>query len=185
MFAGEHGDMASLNESDSTVTERRPWEFDLEGVRPGDPGPSGSYAEARAEAPATIEPVTEEVPVVTRHQEPAGVDAGVAPDDLTVASDRAFERVLGEPTAVAPIVMSSPGGTPSGTGNPSESHEGGTPDLPAAPTSPASGVPTGDAEAPVPARARPTGTSRLGRARRNGLRPGRRRAKRPEEGTAA
>jgi phosphatidate cytidylyltransferase len=173
MFGGEHEDLGSLNETDSAAVERRPWEFDLAGVRPGDPGPGDpGPAEPPAGrgpedgAPPAIDPVTAEVPAVGRVSEPGVVSQVAPPDEPTVASERAFGRVLGEPTAMVPAVAAAGSGQT----------EPGAPSTPG--LDPADEVPTTDA---APARARPTGTTRLGRARRNGLRPGRLRAKRPED----
>lgn len=190
MFGGEHAGLGSLDESDRGATERRPWEFDLADVRAGDPGPAvAGPSEPVGEAPAATAPITEEVPVVRHESEPtfagsasSGGPAGSAvsgrptdsvaePDELTAASDHAFERHLGEPTAVARVVAAADT-RPFGSDEPVVS-----PELPAV------DQPAAAAEAIVPARARPTGTSRLGRARRNGLRPGRLRAKRPDDVT--
>jgi CDP-diglyceride synthetase len=195
MFGGDHAELGSLDETGGAAAERRPWEFDLAGVRPGDPGPAQPTASS-SPADGDGEPVTEEVPVVRRESEPAApaalepsVPAAapapavpsvplVAPtpsvpavaegpdlDAETAASDRAFER-MGEPTAVAPVVAAAAAGSEALT-------SGGSPDA-------AADRATDRPEDEVPARARPSGTTRLARARRNGLRP-RMRAKRPED----
>ncbi len=171
MFGGEHADLGSLDESDRGAAERRPWEFDLADVRAGDPGPSDAGpigGEGEASQPSG--PITEEVPAVSPRPEPAVAISAAEPDELTAASNRAFERHLDEPTAIAPVVAAASG---------TDRRDPAVPVM--EPASPTVDEASADAVAGVPARARPTGTSRLGRARRNGLRPGRMRAKRPED----
>ncbi len=172
MFAGEHVGMGSLDESDDRAAERRPWEFDLAGVRPGDPGPSDRADDGPSggDDDGGREPITQEVPVVSREPEPSGSHEGPVPDAETAASDRAFERALGEPTVAAPAVAAAAAAGP----RPDPSGSGTRPDGVAAEAT--DGLPGEE----VPSRARPTGTTRLGRARRNGLLP-RMRAKRPED----
>ncbi|MBV8463805.1 MAG: phosphatidate cytidylyltransferase [Acidimicrobiales bacterium] len=181
MFGGDHAELGSLDESDRSAAERRPWEFDLDRVRPGDPGPSAH------------EPITEEVPAVRAEGVSAAAAAAAEPDTLepdaeTRASDAAFERVMGEPTSVAPVVPAAPV-VPVAPVVPA------APVVPVVPVVAAAAAEGPSSERPVvaslgddvpsagvgeeaPARARPAGTTRLGRARRNGLRM---RAKRPED----
>jgi CDP-diglyceride synthetase len=195
MFGGEHADLGSLDESDRGAAERRPWEFDLADVRAGDPGPGEPEpAGGEGEAPLPATPITEEVPAIGHERQPtvavsaaepaqpvevakqAELGEPIEPDELTVASNRAFERHLDEPTAVAPVVATA------AAVSAVSAVDRGDPDARTGePALPIVDPPTPDAAASVPARARPTGTSRLGRARRNGLRPGRMRAKRPED----
>ena len=52
MFSDERASLGALDETDDTDEERRPWEFDLDSVRPGQP------------SPASADPITEPVPVV-------------------------------------------------------------------------------------------------------------------------
>jgi CDP-diglyceride synthetase len=133
--------LGSLDESDRTDIERRPWEFDL------DPGPVGSPS-PRRESPTggtgITDPITEEVEVVG----PIG--------------SAATGGVLGLGGHDPDLAGSEPAGV-SGFDAPSGE------------------VPPAEEELFGGEKPRPTGSARVGRARRAGLRPARLRAKRPDE----
>ena len=57
MFSDERTALGALDETRDTDQERRPWEFDLDSVRPGQPGPG-------ATSTPTPDPITEPVEVV-------------------------------------------------------------------------------------------------------------------------
>jgi CDP-diglyceride synthetase len=136
MLGGDEDQVAlgSLDETDRTDIERRPWEFDL------DPGP-------RREPPTggigSREPITEEVEVVSPIL------------GVTVSGVLGLEG--DEPDLAGSISGVSGVDAPPGEGPPGEDELFG-------------------GEKP-----RPTGSARVGRARRAGLRPARMRAKRPDE----
>ena len=64
MFSDDRTALGALDETRATDQERRPWEFDLDSVRPGQPGPGAS-----ASAAVSSDPITEPVEIVT-HAEP-------------------------------------------------------------------------------------------------------------------
>ena len=69
MFGTDQVALGSLDESDRTNVERRPWEFDLDPVRPGSPSPSRRVSpepglDANEGTPA--DPITEETEVISR-----------------------------------------------------------------------------------------------------------------------
>ncbi len=69
MFGTDQVALGSLDESDRTNVERRPWEFDLDSVRPGSPSPSRRVSpepglDANEGTPA--DPITEETEVISR-----------------------------------------------------------------------------------------------------------------------
>jgi CDP-diglyceride synthetase len=140
MFGDEEVALGSLDETDRTDADRRPWEFDLPSS--GAPAvPTGARASAAA-APTHDPDVTNEVPVIGSY---AGRHVADGP---SVADD---ETLLGTaPAASAPV---PPAGTP----------EDEPDDLPGL------------------QRSRPTGTTRVGRVRRGGLRADRVKAKRPDD----
>ncbi len=148
MFGDDQVALGSLDETDASDVDRRPWEFDL------DPSPSGSVAaQAPAQehvfepAPVTIPPITEPVAVVSSH-----TGAGPAADGTA-----------------------APGGTGPEPVPPAH-HEAAAAD--------GSDVLSTTEVAAAASAARPTGSPRVGRARRAGLLPSRLRAKRPEEADA-
>jgi len=156
MFGGDHVPLGSLDETDATDTERRPWEFDLE----SDEGVS------------TIAPITE--PVEAVGPEPAG-GGGERGDGVSV-----------EPGTHAPTFDPGDTGIGAVAGAGVEAVVSGTADhssLGAAEPVGAGNEPADD-QLTDTERARPTGSARQGRARRAGLLPGRLRAKRPEDSDA-
>jgi CDP-diglyceride synthetase len=167
--------LGSLDESDRSDAERRPWEFDLES---SPPLPSGSRAPAPEPGEAvihesTIAPITEPVEVVS----PLSGDRG---DFSDVGGDAPSEELFASRSSVGTedVVASTtdpvrnaadPPGDDRGALDPTETPHLATEDLPV------------DEALFVTERARPTGSARMGRARRNGLLPARMRAKRPDD----
>ncbi len=151
MFGDDQVALGSLDETDATDVDKRPWEFDL------DPSPSGAVAaqplteeHVSGPAPVTIPPITEPVAVVSSH-------AGSAPGVGATGSNGATGDTSSEP-------------------GPSPAHHD------VAPTDGSDARSTGEVAAAAAATtARPTGSPRVGRARRAGLLPSRLRAKRPED----
>jgi CDP-diglyceride synthetase len=145
MFSDERASLGALDETDATDEQRRPWEFDLDSVRPGQPGPSAA------------DPITEPVPVVGSAPE-AGRPAG-RPDAVDDEPAYTGDATMAVPSAAAAAAARSVEVT-GATG----------PDAVAGADA--------DADADV---VRPTGTPRVGRARRSGLLPARLKAKRPDD----
>ena len=194
MFGDDEVALGSLDESEGFDVVRRPWEFDLESSPPLPTGTGRRSLGDADEPPATtIEPITEPVAVVgplaggpgapgqagTPGDLPlAGAEAGgevlfasrrtidretVSPEDLT--SETTAEK-WGEAPAAAAAAAAGAGSAAGGE--------------PVAPTG--ADRPLGqDEEFFDSPPARPTGTARVGRARRNGLLPARLRAKRPDD----
>jgi CDP-diglyceride synthetase len=160
MFSDERASLGALDETDSTDEERRPWEFDLDSVKPGQPGPSSTAS--------TTDPITEPVPAVTRADEPK---ERLFEHTATVRQEPAF---TGEATMavsaseVAAAATSRPADAVA-TGPAEDEHVTGS-----AAQAPADVTPADDA-------VRPSGTARVGRARRSGLLPARLKAKRPDD----
>jgi CDP-diglyceride synthetase len=166
MFGDDAVALGSLDESDSTDADRRPWEFDLDAsphtvppVRPPD---------GEGEADAHI---TEPVPVVSARAEDD--------PDLAALTDGPEESLFGSPAArpadgSAAASVAAAAGATAGSGPGETAAVGPTDDRP---------EPTGGHEEEFyPAEAGlPTGSARVGRARRNGLLPARMRAKRPDD----
>jgi len=172
MFGEEALPLGSLDESDSTDVERRPWEFDLDSAPPmtsvsehrpaedgDDVGTHGSGA-----------PITEPVEVV-------GLAAAA---DLSDGGGAApSEELFASRSAIGPEASVS-AGTFDGGGNGAEGSEGDDSRLEAGePAMPATGDVPADEELYQTERARPTGSTRAHRARRSGLLATRMRAKRP------
>jgi CDP-diglyceride synthetase len=168
MFGDDAVALGSLDETDSTDAERRPWEFDLESPPSvGTASVSGVHDGGDPES-GTIAPITEPVAIV-----PPASDEG--------------DRDRGLPSAWAHDADS---GTPAG-GIGSGSLFGltaagalgddGPQTRPLEPTPLGVGDDAADEELFESVKPRPTGTARIGRARRNGLLPSRMRAKRPDD----
>ena len=186
MFSDERASLGALDESGGDDETLRPWEFDLDSVRPGQPGPG-----------AAADPITEPVPVVTPEDGPAR-GARRSHRGPAAATTEAVEspRPRGPGTPVPPRTPAVDLGVLgrrhrrcgdrrriSGADGTDGGHRGG-----------------GDVErGPRPRRrrgcrqrppdeddeaGRPSGTPRVGRARRSGLLPARLTAKRPDEDVA-
>ncbi len=167
MFAGEEDEVAlgSLDETDSTDADRRPWEFDLE----SSPYPTGPVQRVSAavddpSAP-TVDPITEPTEAVGATVAP-GAKAGADPPAGPVEDHDEAESP--EPTTAIPhaavAALAADRATVDRSGPTSTSdHE------------------DPDDEELVADKPVPTGSTRLGRARRAGLLPARLRAKRPED----
>ena len=169
--------LGSLDETDRTDVERRPWEFDL------DPSESGQshLAAGSAAVAMTGDPITEPVDVVR--------DPDPSPDpDEASGSRRAAVLPTGhraEGPSAGPAPASSPPIAAAATGAAAVAagaRESG-PDTagPAAPGLFPDEAGVTDEELLADDRPLPTGAARMGRARRSGLLPARLRAKRPED----
>ena len=161
MFADDEVALGSLDETDDTAPERRPWEFDLDSPPPTGPVRKVTAVGA-AEATDTEDPITEPTEVVT--PTPAPKDRPSASTALPVDPEEDPEPTTVVPTVVAPVaaVAAASIRSPAEPPAPLISDDGDDAEL--------------FAEKPLP-----TGSSRLGRARRAGLLPARMRAKRPED----
>jgi CDP-diglyceride synthetase len=175
MFAGDQVALGSLDESDRTDLDRRPWEFDLD---PTTAGTTSPRRESRALDP-TADPITEEVEVVAgpgNHDR--GEDAGWAQEtpDYSTPSPSPSAGVASAGVAGATAAFGGFGAA--GEHGTTDEGPGLGADDPG--TVGTAGLPE-DEELFGGGTPRPTGTARLGRARRNGLRPARMRAKRPDD----
>ena len=161
MFGDEQTSLGALDESGEDAAVSRPWEFDLDSVRPGQPGPGAS----------THDPITEPVEIVRPS------DAHDVPPDPVVPEVHAAG--VGESTSVysvAEIAADAPGGAPDSGDAP----DGDVPAVAAATAVTAEDLVEGSGDDLADADAgRPSGTPRVGRARRSGLLPARLTAKRP------
>ena len=161
MFADDEVALGSLDETDDSEADRRPWEFDLDSSSPQPTGSVRNVVAQPATPPSADDPITEPTEMVA----PAsGRTSGPGPAEDP--SPRTHEpEAAPEPTTVAPAVVAS-----------AVAGGGGEPPRPA-PSSPDDhGAVEPPAEKPLP-----TGSTRLGRTRRAGLLPARLRAKRPED----
>lgn len=173
MFGDDDVALGSLDETDSTDAQRRPWEFDLDSPSPAAAASGRLLADTSGDpdpGSATIAPITEPVAIV-----PGASDEERLGRDDSVAA-RAVE---GEP-ADAGLSWASSGseaGAALGVGAILDDKA-----LPGAPEPDLFGAAGGppDEELLETVKARPTGSARVGRARRNGLLPARMRAKRPD-----
>ncbi len=134
VLGGDHETLGSLDETDDTRTERRPWEFSLD---------EGS-------APRPV------VPTATTASDPL--------EPTVAASGQTGEARHVDETGVLPTVAAASVPPHDGSEAPG-AHD----------------APLEEGDLPGQTAARPTGTQRPGRMRRNGLRPGRLRAKRPSD----
>ncbi len=164
MFAGDEDEVAlgSLDETDSTDADRRPWEFDLK----ASPHPTGPVRRVSAAvddpSAATADPITEPTEVVAP---PAGTRTGA---EAEPPARDAGEEETSEPTIAVPsAAVAALAADRTGAGR-------------AAATTPPDHEAPGDEEQ-LADKPLPTGSARLGRARRGGLLPARLRAKRPED----
>ncbi|MGA2837712.1 MAG: phosphatidate cytidylyltransferase [Acidimicrobiales bacterium] len=152
MFSDDRTSLGALDETDGADEERRPWEFDLDSVRPGQPGPGAS---------TTSDPITEPVDVVR-----AGGEHGGEREPEPSAPSSPDRVYTGDATAA--IFVGDAGGAAPGGPRAAGAEGGESPDE------------RGDA-LDVDEPAGPSGTPRIGRARRSGLLPTRLKAKRPDD----
>jgi CDP-diglyceride synthetase len=161
MLAGDQVALGSLDETDDSDVERRPWEFNLDAVKPGAPSPH------RGDGPVAGDPITE-------------------PVDVVAAAPEGYQTPVDESV---PVEQSRPSGARFGAGGPGPGEEAEAPTAwdeqrsgpgRVDPVPAATDAESTDEEQVPDEKLRPTGSARLGRARRNGLRP-RMRAKRPAE----
>ena len=178
MFGDDDVALGSLDETDSTDAERRPWEFDLDSPSPAVAGSGRLLADPSGDldpGSATIAPITEPVPIV-----PGPSDEGRVGREDSVGA-RAVE---GEPAEAGPSWARSGAEAGAALGLGAIFEDKG----PTGPAEPdlfgADGSPP-DEELFETVKVRPTGSARVGRARRNGLLPARMRAKRPDDVDAA
>ncbi len=150
IFGGEHATFGSLDESDTSTIEKRPWEFSFD--------PAGTET--------TVNPITDPVDVV-RPEAPApaspAASAGGSGGDPGHEPSAGVAGVAGAAGAAAEVA--------------GVAVDGGTDETSA-------DAPGTDEELFDTGKPKPTGTTRTGRSRRNGLRPGRLRAKKPAEADA-
>ena len=161
VFGEEEVAIGSLDETDRTDVERRPWEFDLDlaGRRPA----------VRADT-SPVDPITEPVEWSVARPSPAPGDRGQGgPGDRRRVGVR---RRGGRARRPGPLGAAERG--PSGAAAPG----GGT----RRPFFPTRRQLRSTRSCSRRTRPSPTGSARMGRARRSGLLPARLRAKRPEEG---
>ncbi|MGA3145851.1 MAG: phosphatidate cytidylyltransferase [Acidimicrobiales bacterium] len=207
MFGDDNVALGSLDETDSTDVDRRPWEFDLDSVRPGAASPSrpsDGFDREGDDAP-TIAPITEPTEVVAPLTGDAGPgltgdagpgltgDAGPGRGDGegstggTLPTDTPLpgsvddaHRTGASAGAVAAAGAAAGAAGEMGPGTTASGSAGaGTGGVEGDPV-----VPVGhaaDEELSATDKPRPTGGTRAGRARRTGLLPARMRAKRPED----
>jgi CDP-diglyceride synthetase len=162
MYAADDDEVAlgSLDETDRTDADRRPWEFDLESS-PHPSGPVKRVSAATDDPASTSDPITEPTAVVTPTSAPQA-RAGEEPP-VDAGHGKAPEPTTAIPSAaVAALAAERAGGDRPGSATPT-AHDG-----------------PGDDE-PFADKPLPTGSARLGRARRAGLLPARLRAKRPTD----
>ncbi len=178
MFGDDKVALGSLDETHSTDLDRRPWEFDLDSVRPGAPSPVRSSEVAHRDDPAaqTIAPITEPTEVVRPLAAEADVEGGRSDSSSGPrfpADDLLSGSGVGGVGAGA-VAAAGAGATAGGLAGEDRGAGGDRgPDDPF-------GRGDGEDLAGTP-KPRPTGATRVGRARRNGLLPARMRAKRPED----
>jgi CDP-diglyceride synthetase len=156
MFGGDHVPLGSLDETDASDAERRPWEFDLE----SDEGVS------------TIAPITEPVEAVV--SEPAG-GGGEQGDRASVEPGTHAPTFDPGDTGIVAVAGAGAGAVVAGSAD--DSGHGVIEPV-------AAGNDLVDDELFETEKPKPTGSARQGRARRTGLLPGRLRAKRPEDSDA-
>ncbi len=197
MFGDDREALGSLDETEGSDPDRRPWEFDLDSVRPGAASPVRHSAGAdEADDGITIAPITEPTAVVS--SEPEGPGPGVAAFGAGVAAAGIVEpehpRSFGDPgTEPGREAAASPfaGGSGIGpvTAGPVAAAAGSSAGAGLAepprgfldePRSPTPGLADDDDLKEI-GRARPSGTAGAARARRTGLLPSRLRAKRPDD----
>jgi CDP-diglyceride synthetase len=152
MFSDHRIALGALDETRATDQERRPWEFDLDSVRAGQPGPGAKSTPAQPS-----DPITEPVDIVGAAEPRADRKGPLAPRPIST----------GDATSVLL-----------------------TADVAAAAATAAIGKTASDASLSEVAEniddtaeglARPSGSPRVGRARRSGLLPARLKAKRPDD----
>jgi CDP-diglyceride synthetase len=160
MFSDDQASLGALDESGEDAEVSRPWEFDLESVRPGQPGPGAS----------SHDPITEPVEIV-RSSDDGDVPTGGGVPQVSDAD-------VGESTSVysaAEVAVEAPAGAPGIGGEPS----GDSPVVAAGAAVAADADAVAGADLAEEDAGRPSGTPRVGRARRSGLLPARLTAKRP------
>jgi CDP-diglyceride synthetase len=173
MFADDEVALGSLDESDSTDAARRPWEFNLDATSPNPTGPVRRVTaevadEAAGGSASAADPITEPTEVVApasgpRERPPAGSPTQ-DPDT----------REGAEPTTtISTAAVAAAGGA-------AASAAADRPGAGRLPPVPPSDLDELEGEELVAEPSRPSGSTRLSRARRGGLLPARLRAKRPE-----
>ncbi len=191
MFGDDDVALGSLDETDSTDVDRRPWEFDLDSVRPGAASPSrpSDGVDRVGDDASTIAPITEPTEVVAPLTGDAGpgrgdgegATAGAHPTDAPLSPSVGEVHRTGASAgavAAAGAAAGAVGDMGAGTNAPGPAGEGPggvgrDPDVPVGHAA--------DEELFAADKPRPTGGTRAGRARRNGLLPARMRAKRPDD----
>ncbi len=167
--------LGSLDETNRTDVERRPWEFDLDPATSGQRHVTGVRSSERGSADE--DPITEPVDVVPTSPDP------VAPEDPPARSlptgrpsgarSSAITAASGAVGAAAGAASSVGDRDPDSAPDQQHTSSGGSPLFPE----------DDDAidEMLADDKPLPSGSARMGRARRSGLLPARLRAKRPED----
>jgi len=167
--------LGSLDETDSSDLERRPWEFNLESVKPGSPSPPRGHdpdpVVPVAGTRSGDDPITEPTQVVATAPDAYGSSGSSGAGGAPTESDR-----TASPGSVAASAAAGVGAASVAA----RDEEGPRPMAKEPVPSPIDGDPS-DPDPADAARSRPTGSARQGRVRRNGLRPARMRAKKPED----
>jgi CDP-diglyceride synthetase len=164
--------LGSLDETDSSNLERRPWEFNLDSVKPGSPSPPQGHDSDAAVAVAGTrsgdDPITEPTEVVATAPDASGSSgAGGAPTESgRTASPGSRAGSAAASVGAAPVAARDDKGPRPMAKDPIPSPLDGDP---------------ADPDPADAGKSHPTGSVRQGRVRRNGLRPARMRAKRPED----
>ncbi|HEY5097491.1 MAG TPA: hypothetical protein VII46_05550, partial [Acidimicrobiales bacterium] len=173
MFADDEVALGSLDESDSTDAARRPWEFDLDAASPHPTGPvRRATAEAAGDSGSAGDPITEPTDVVAPPSGPRERPSAGSPNRDADTEEGAEPTTVVRGAAVA-AAASGPVGAAS---SPADDRPGGG----RRPPVPPSGLDEEAGDELLDEPSRPSGSTRLSRARRGGLLPARLRAKRPE-----
>jgi phosphatidate cytidylyltransferase len=182
MFGDDEVALGSLDETDDTAPDRRPWEFDLDSPQPS--GPVRKVTRVAAGEADAEDPITEPTEVVT----PTPTPVAKARPPAASTSRPADPDEAAEPTTVVPTVAAATAVTAAATAPTAAETVEPSARRPAEPIAPGTGLLPDDRAADEEAFADktvPTGSSRLGRARRAGLLPARMRAKRPGDDPSA
>jgi len=156
MFSDDRIALGALDETRATDQERRPWEFDLDSVRPGQPGPG-----AKSTPAPVADPIDEPVATTSDAESKAAFAAPSRTGPITTGDTTSVIQTADVAAAVAGATVGDASGT-------------------------ASAMDSGDDRGEVAEDLnRPSGSPRLGRARRSGLLPARLKAKRPDDDVLA
>ena len=156
MFSDDRTALGALDETRATDQERRPWEFDLDSVRPGQPGPGAKPDSAHAS-----DPITEPVEIVSA-PEPTADPAVTSPPRPAATGDVTSVIVVADVAEIGAAATAEE-----------------------AASAAASATEAADIDVATGELVRPSGSPRMGRVRRSGLLPARLKAKRPDDDVLA